>query len=771
MRDNGFPEIYHSDILRIVLIYAVFAGLWILLSDHAVFWMSGDHEFQRAAQTLKGWLFVGITSALLYFLLRQLFSSARVGHGAHATALFGWKRWQTYLFAAVLPLLTLLVRHDNAVPFDGHAVLILFMFPIILSAAIGGMGPGLLATLLSAVLASYFVLPPIGSFRIENAHDLFQLGLILVNGLLVSYLSAMLHHAYHRSERERQKALAHLAEKERAMQLLSAIADGSTDAIFAKDRQGRYLLFNHAAERFVGKTEAEVLGKDDTAFFPADAEGIMRRDRAVMEANRVMTYEDIADTPHGRTTFLATKGPLHDAVGNVVGLFGIARDITERERLVNELRKQEETYRSLFLNMMNSVVHARVIFADGKPVDMEYLSTNPAFAQVTGINEPVVGRRISEVIPGYCENNPESLETFGRVAAGGEPARWEHYLRELDRWFSFMIYSPAKDEIIIVSENITERKKAELALLASEKRFADIVAASADWIWEVDATGHYTYVADSVREVLGYVPQEMLGKTPFDFMPPAEAARVSGEFAAIVAQRKPFLDLDNINLHKDGSIRHVLTNGVPMFDEHDVLIGYRGVDKDITAKKKSELLLIESEEHWHQLFDRSPIPLGIVNDDGLICAVNHHFVGTFGYTCQDVPTLDDWWRLAYPDPIYRNQVMSTWHQAAQQAATQSGDIEPILYKVTCKNGKVRDVLISGTRIGKEFLATFTDVTEREAAEAELRQRNDELERFNHASVGRELDMIELKRKVNALSVELMRNPPYPLSFTENKADK
>jgi diguanylate cyclase (GGDEF)-like protein/PAS domain S-box-containing protein len=621
----------HTDIQKIVLIYAVFAGLWVLISDEVMTWLPSDNEAPMAMQTLKGWLFVGITSTLLYLLLRRLTDSDEPRRTTAHAMLFNWKLWQVYLFAILVTLFTLLARLEIPLPFDQHSFLILFMLPILLSAAIGGMGPGALATALSAISVTYFILPPIGSFRIAHSYDLFQLGFLIANGLLVSYLSAMLQHAYHRSERERQKTESHLADKTRATQLLESIADGSTDAIFAKDLQGRYLLFNHAAERFVGKAAAEVIGRDDTALFPpADAEAIMRADRQVIEADQVMTYEDIAETTQGHTIFLSTKGPLHDSEGRVIGLFGISRDITERKRIAAALHKQEETYRSLFDNMMNSVVHARLIFDAGKPVDIEYLSTNPAFAEVTGITAPVVGRRISEVIPGYCENNPESLETFGRVASTGVPTRWEHYLRELDRWFSFMIYSPAQGEIIIVTENITERKKAELALKTSEKRFADIVAASADWIWEVDAGGHYTYVADSVHEVLGYTPQDMLGKTPFDFMPADEAARVGAEFAGIAAQRKQFLDLDNINLHKDGSIRHILTNGVPMFDEHGELLGYRGVDKDITEKKKNELLLIENEARLRLLLDHAPGALALFDRDMRYLTVSRRWMIDFG---------------------------------------------------------------------------------------------------------------------------------------------
>jgi len=141
-------------------------------------------------------------------------------------------------------------------------------------------------------------------------------------------------------------------------------------------------------------------------------------------------------------------------------------DLTERKAVEQALRKTEKTYRSLFENTLNGVAHVRVIFRDGTPLDMEYLAVNKGFESVTGLKD-VVNRKISEVIPGYCHDNPESLEVFGRVARTGEPVRWEHYLAALDRWFSFSIFSPAQGEIVIVSENITERKQAE-SLLAEQ---------------------------------------------------------------------------------------------------------------------------------------------------------------------------------------------------------------------------------------------------------------------------------------------------------------
>lgn len=128
-----------------------------------------------------------------------------------------------------------------------------------------------------------------------------------------------------------------------AMKLLSEIAYGSADAIFAKDRQGRYLMFNRAACAYTGKTEDQVIGQDDTAVYPAEQAARVRvHDMQVMDENRVMSMEDTFDTLAGARTFLAIKGPLHDEAGNVIGMYGIARDITERKTNEENLRRNNE---------------------------------------------------------------------------------------------------------------------------------------------------------------------------------------------------------------------------------------------------------------------------------------------------------------------------------------------------------------------------------------------------------------------------------------------
>jgi len=133
------------------------------------------------------------------------------------------------------------------------------------------------------------------------------------------------------------------AEQLNALKLLSEIAYGSADVIFAKDRQGRFTLYNRAACAYVGKTEDEIIGQDDTAVYPPEqAARVRAHDLRVMEENRVMSMEDTFDTLAGTRTFLAIKGPLHDEDGKVVGMYGIARDITERKTNEEILRRSNE---------------------------------------------------------------------------------------------------------------------------------------------------------------------------------------------------------------------------------------------------------------------------------------------------------------------------------------------------------------------------------------------------------------------------------------------
>ncbi len=129
----------------------------------------------------------------------------------------------------------------------------------------------------------------------------------------------------------------------------------------------------------------------------------------------------------------------------------------------------------------------------------------------------------------------------------------------------------------------------------------------------------------------------------------------------------------------------------------------------------------EGESQFRKLFNTAAVPLCFVDRDGVLVDINERFTQTFGYTHDDVPTLNEWWLRAYPDPAYREWVIATWGEAVRQAAEERKDIRPVEYDVTCKDGTVRTMLISGNTLDENFLATFFDVTERKRVEAERAQ--------------------------------------------------
>jgi PAS domain S-box-containing protein len=132
----------------------------------------------------------------------------------------------------------------------------------------------------------------------------------------------------------------------RTMDLLRAVVDGTTDAVFVKDREGRYQLVNDSAARFIGLPAGEVLGRDDRELFDSDeAERLMASDRAIMASRGVVTQDETLTSGGVTRTYHATKAPYFDATGNVAGLIGISRNITDRALVEATLRETDSRLR------------------------------------------------------------------------------------------------------------------------------------------------------------------------------------------------------------------------------------------------------------------------------------------------------------------------------------------------------------------------------------------------------------------------------------------
>jgi len=154
--------------------------------------------------------------------------------------------------------------------------------------------------------------------------------------------------------------------------------------------------------------------------------------------------------------------------------------------------------------------------------------------------------------------------------------------------------------VLALMDDITEHQKADDALRESEERFRALTESTSDWIWEVDVNCVYTYSSPKVKDLLGYEPEEIIGKTPFDFMPPEEAERLVRIYQGIEKNKNPINSLVNINLRKDGRKVVIETSGVPFFNSDGSLKGYRGIDRDITERKLFEEEIKKREEELNK---------------------------------------------------------------------------------------------------------------------------------------------------------------------------
>lgn len=145
---------------------------------------------------------------------------------------------------------------------------------------------------------------------------------------------------------------------------------------------------------------------------------------------------------------------------------------------------------------------------------------------------------------------------------------------------------------ILALRHRDERRRADLALRDSEERYRSLVDNLTDFVWEIDADHRYTYVSARAQDILGYAPAELLGRTPFDLMPPDEAVRIEDEFTVLTELRLPIQHIENINVARDGRMVVLESSGMPMQDGQGGLIGYRGVARDITERKRAEAALM-----------------------------------------------------------------------------------------------------------------------------------------------------------------------------------
>jgi PAS domain S-box-containing protein len=421
-------------------------------------------------------------------------------------------------------------------------------------------------------------------------------------------------------------------------------------------------------------------------------------------------------------------------VGSVCALVALVarggvRAERTRRRAENSLRESEAKYRILVENASDAI---------SLVVDNRFALANPAMQNMLGYSADELRELSLETIfaesPGDGERvmaHCRDLSTGRDASASLEARAVARDGRILDLLLSGASVSvDGHDGIILIARNITVWKQAEKALRESEERFRNLAESTSDWIWETDAEGRYTYCSPRVKALLGYGVKEILGRTAFDLMLPEEARRLRPIIAKAMARGEPLVGIENVGLAKDGREVVLETNGVPFYGpDGKTLLGYRGIDRDITARREADRQRRESQRVLSTLMANLPgMAYQCRNDhDWTMEFVSEGCLQLTGYPPAELMGNR---KVAYGDLIHPEDRQKVWETV--QGGLKAKRSFRMEYRIIAADGQEKWVWEQGQGVfspEEELVSVegfITDTTDRKRAEEEKTGLEDQL---------------------------------------------
>ncbi|MCZ4306033.1 PAS domain S-box protein [Zoogloeaceae bacterium G21618-S1] len=423
------------------------------------------------------------------------------------------------------------------------------------------------------------------------------------------------------------------AERLNALSLLDAVVTGSKDAIFAKDPEGRYLLFNREAARLTGIDAEDVLGHDDYAIFaPHQAAQLMANDRHVMASNDTVIFDEHISTADGDLVFMATKGPLRNAENQVVGMFGISRDITPLRHAEKTLATQNQTLELVAKGAPLSdtlATLARAIEIQGHNIRASILlldaaqgrlfngaSPNLPLDYVNAIDGVSIGEGVgscgtaafrgSQVVVEDIATDPLWADYKDLAAQHGLAACWSTPILAPDNTVlgTFAVYyteptAPSRWHLELI-DHATHVAAIAIARSREEaeiRKLSLAVAQSPESIVITDLDARIEYVNDAFTQISGYTADEVLGQNPRILHSGKTPPEVHRDMWVCLGRGEVWRG-QLFNKRKDGSEYTEFAIVSPIRQPDGRITHYLAIKEDITEKKR---VADELTRHRHNL--------------------------------------------------------------------------------------------------------------------------------------------------------------------------
>jgi diguanylate cyclase (GGDEF)-like protein/PAS domain S-box-containing protein len=380
--------------------------------------------------------------------------------------------------------------------------------------------------------------------------------------------------------------------------------------------------------------------------------------------------------------------------------------IADENRKIQEKLRSTELYQRAVLDNFPFAVWL-------KDTESRFLSINKGFASIFGVQnaQDLVGKNDFDIAPSDLAKSYRADDHSVLVSHQEKNVEEEILTGGLRKWFETYKAPVFDDKGIILgtvgfARDITERKQAEESL--QMMRFC--VDNAGDSIFWIDRDGHILYANDVACTERGYTHEEMLSMRIFDLDPDFQSGVWGAHF-------------EDLKLHGNLTLktRHRTKNGVvyPIeVNANYVHIGGHEFNfcflRNIIARNLMEDELKTREEKFRSIIEISPVPMALNDEQLAITYLNQAFINTFGYSLEDIPTLAEWWLKAYPDPDYREWVMTTWQETLEQTEREHKPFPPMELNICSKAGAFKTVVISAAKISgsKEHLVVLFDITER-----------------------------------------------------------